>query len=279
MPKSRVFAPTESTALAAVATATLGRPFHLLPQFLRSLQAALADFIERELNGRYHARFVVRQLVANIRPEDGLRRSWHRTTRGVMAVHVERPLLLQILEYRYGGKSSGNPDQALPRETETERRLARVLGQRLSLCLLQVLARGSEQVAMPEDLSHIPHPRPEWEAVLTLCDHDGSEQGRILLGLDDVLLASVLQQLGGEAPVSQRQPAASFTEQLRLRLDSRLLQMQLPLGDVLDLQPGSVLPVRLPPKADVLIGQRLVFAANVVERGGKLCLTSFQDVD
>lgn len=278
MPKSRVIAPTESAALPAVATATLGRPFHLLPQFLRTLQAALADFIERELNARYHARFVVAQLLAISTPDDSLRRSWHQSARGHVAVHIERPLLLQILEYRYGGKRDAQNTVA-PRETDTERRLARVLGQRLSQCLLQSLQRSDDALPAVDDLSYTPHPAPEWEAELLLADQEGTPQGRILLGLDDALLASVLQQLGGEAPNQTTPLSPPFAEQLRLTLCTRMLEMQLPLGDVLDLKVGSVLPVRLPPKADVLIGKRQVFAANVVERGGKLCLTSFQDLD
>lgn len=277
MPKSRVFAPAESAAMTAVATATLGRPFHLLPQFLRRLQVALADFIERELNTRYHARFVVSQLDVVAKADESLRRSWHRSARGLIAVHIERPLLLQILEYRYGGKSD-NPPQTLPKESDTERRLGRLLGQRLSLCLLQLLAAADDS-AQPEDLSHVPHPAPVWEVKLGLSNPEGQSQGSLQLGLDEAFLASLLQQLGGEIPASDSAPAKAFADELRLRLDTRLLQMQLPLGEVLDLQVGSVLPVRLAPKAEVLIGQRQIFAANVVERSGKLCLTSFQDVD
>lgn len=60
-------------------------------------------------------------------------------------------------------------------------------------------------------------------------------------------------------------------------LDVRLLEKPLSLGDVTALRPGSVLPVDLG-LATVRIQDSPVFKASVVEHGGKLCLTSLQEV-
>jgi hypothetical protein len=49
----------------------------------------------------------------------------------------------------------------------------------------------------------------------------------------------------------------------------------MPLGRLLDLRPGEVLPVRLG-ATDVLIDDARLFTATVAERQGKLCLTSFK---
>jgi len=286
MPKSRILAPADGARLPPVATATLGRPFHLLPVYLRTLQQALADFVQRELNARYRARFALHQLAAGDAPQDEPRRTWHRWGGGAFAVHIERRLLLQILDYRYGGNGNGSSAGASDdsRETETEHRLARLLGNRLSQLLLACVQRGGHALAAGDgidNLSFALHDKPSWEAVLTLADDSGAVQGRIALGLDDDSVAYLLQQLAGDrlpeaAASSEPLP---FTEQLRLRLRAQLLEKQLPLGEVLDLQVGSVLPIRLPPQTDVYVGRKRLFAASVVDRGGKLCLTSFQDVE
>lgn len=284
MPKSRILAPADGARLPPVATATLGRPFHLLPVYLRTLQQALADFVQRELNARYHARFVLSELVAGDAPQEAPRRTWHRWGGGAFAVHIERQLLLQILDYRYGGNGSSAGTADSSRETETEHRLARLLGNRLSQLLLASMQRGGHALAAGDgidNLSFALRDKPSWEAVLTLADHNGAPQGRIALGLDDDSVGYLLQQLAGDRlpeAVASSEPLP-FTEQLRLRLRAQLLEKRLPLGEVLDLQVGSVLPIRLPPQTDVYVGRKRLFAASVVDRGGKLCLTSFQDVE
>jgi flagellar motor switch protein FliM len=69
--------------------------------------------------------------------------------------------------------------------------------------------------------------------------------------------------------------ARPFPHRLGLTLTARLLQQEMPLGRLLDLRPGEVLPVRLG-ATDVLIDDARLFTATVAERQGKLCLTSFK---
>ncbi|WP_144007017.1 FliM/FliN family flagellar motor switch protein, partial [Pelomonas sp. KK5] len=63
-----------------------------------------------------------------------------------------------------------------------------------------------------------------------------------------------------------------------LKLVARLLETELPLGELMALQPGAVIPVSLGATEVLVDGERL-FTASVAEHQGKLCLTSFADAD
>ena len=85
------------------------------------------------------------------------------------------------------------------------------------------------------------------------------------------------------APARERQPQsatpqAPLPNRLPLTLQARLLEQELPLGTLLDLHVGDVLPVRLG-LADVLVDDSRLFKAAVAEHQGKLCLTSFEDAE
>ncbi|RBH44204.1 hypothetical protein C3F00_038430 [Pseudomonas sp. MWU13-2860] len=89
----------------------------------------------------------------------------------------------------------------------------------------------------------------------------------------------MLQSLSSQRP---RLPGAArerFDEQLRLRLNACLLRHELPLGEILDLKPGSVLAISLPPRAEVCVRGAPLFHARVAERQGKLCLAGFADAE
>ncbi|MEN3812736.1 hypothetical protein ABD440_20330 [Chromobacterium piscinae] len=88
------------------------------------------DFLERELNRRYHAGFRIDALRQQLPAADELRWQWHALDDWQLGSHFDRGLLLGILDYRFGARAAA-PDGELPVETETERRLARTLAERL----------------------------------------------------------------------------------------------------------------------------------------------------
>lgn len=272
MPKSRIAPPSVGARLAALDPTRLGRPFHRLPVFVRLLREALDAFVERELNARYRTRLAIRTLEA--RPS-ALRHHWLALDDLPLGVAVARPLLLYILEHRYGGR--GTADGA-SRETDTEHRLARLLAQRLAPCVAQALAQlGHGAPGATVALPFAPG-RSAWEAVLTLDAADGP-CGEVALALSDAAFDAVLAALAAPGERRPMPPAAPLAESLRLPLTARLAQATLPLGDVMALSPGGVLPLRLAGRADVMVGDARLFTASVAESQGRLCLTSFDDAE
>lgn len=99
--------------------------------------------------------------------------------------------------------------------------------------------------------------------------------------LDGAYLQPLLRRLSG-----QHRPARSgsavgappLTRRLTLTLQARLLERELDLGAVLDLAPGALIPIRLA-DATVMVEGSALMSAAVAEHQGKLCLTSFQDLE
>ncbi|MBO9689694.1 MAG: hypothetical protein J7598_24090 [Mitsuaria chitosanitabida] len=99
--------------------------------------------------------------------------------------------------------------------------------------------------------------------------------------LDGAYLQPLLRRLS-----EQHRPARSgsavgappLTRRLTLTLQARLLERELDLGSVLDLAPGALIPIRLA-DATVMVEGSALMSAAVAEHQGKLCLTSFQDLE
>lgn len=289
MPKSRLIPPADGARLAALDPTTLGRPFHLLPAFLRLAEQELADFVAHELNTRYRSQFQLKSLQAGQPGHDTRRRTWHRVDSACVGISVARPLLLHILEYRYGGRETAPAAPAQPqRETETERRLARMLGERLAARLIHAVRRlaksGLPVLKTPPAVETLPFPpgeEPAWEMVLTLGEAGSGGSSQVGLALDAAVFGQVLRQLSrhGEVPTPSKTLARPFSEQLTITLNARVMEKRLTLGEIIDLQVGTVLPVSLQQQADVYIGRTRVFSASVAESHGKLCLTTFDDAE
>ncbi|UTH73143.1 FliM/FliN family flagellar motor switch protein [Chromobacterium sp. IIBBL 290-4] len=277
MPKAKIVAPEEGASLQALDLRTLGRPTHLLPLFARALSQELEDFFDRELNRRYHAGFRIAALRQHLPAQDELRWQWHQLGEWQLGSHIDRALLLGILDYRFGAPAA--PEQAetaLPAETETERRLRRNLAERLLPRLARAIHKLGHTAPGEQTPRTLPYaPVAAWQLEIELSDGD-APRGALRLRLDAAALDALLARLSSQRPAGVApQAAGSFAELLKLKLSAALLEQTLPLGAILDLKPGSVLPVALQARADVSVRGKPLFTAQVAERQGKLCLSGF----
>nr|WP_282960403.1 FliM/FliN family flagellar motor C-terminal domain-containing protein [Burkholderia dolosa] len=105
--------------------------------------------------------------------------------------------------------------------------------------------------------------------------------GRIEFALDDAWLARLFATCVPRR-VRDTVPSGddgSLGARIPVALHATIMSRELLLGDVLDLNRGSILPIRLPDAADVDVDGLKVFRAAVVEHGGKICLTAFELVE
>ena len=127
----------------------------------------------------------------------------------------------------------------------------------------------------PADCAQLPFVPPGtgvWEIRLDIGDGEHAI-GTLCLQLD-TCFERLLKNLSGRRD-SARCPGGAggnFRERLRVRLQARLLDREMALGDIMDLRPGSVLPVTLQARSEVLVGASRLFDADVAEQHGKLCL-------
>jgi flagellar motor switch protein FliM len=312
-PHPRTSGSTRAAAPARLDSRSLGRPVHLLPGVAEALREALQRQLCQAWNRRYRARYELQSLtIKPISPqaqgdEDG---RWLRGTSpwGPLACLIERPLVLGLMNHRLGLAAPTGahdavqpavaPDQGLRcapvPPTATEERLHQWLAQQLcglSLQLLQqqVSAAGTGMSALDgpalaplQFATQAGVADGGWLMQLSIADAALPDQApsRVLLALDAAHLAPLLRQLSQAQRASRpvATPPQPLERRLSLRLQARLLERQLSLGELLDLQPGALIPVHLA-AATVLVEDAPLLRAAVAEHRGKLCLTSFQDLE
>ncbi len=289
---------------------TMGRPVHLVGKFTRQLLDDLTQLFCTPLNRRYRAKFEIAavSLAALTSPPDLQRWRVYASGSGRIGFAIDRDVLLCVLGYRYGiheGKSASQaaadpppdttddapPTPAIEPETASEERLAAMLGQQLVSVLAECV-----QALHPVGGEPAPASAPDItfaETAATLPIHTGwtlradvvegahNIRGAMWFRLDESWVTRLLQGLA----VSRKRtgsPAAAALEplpnRLQLTLVARLLEKQVSLGTLLDTRAGDVIPVSLG-TCDVLIGDSRLFTAGITEHKGKLCLTSFEDVE
>jgi flagellar motor switch protein FliM len=271
---------------------TLGRPIHLLNGFTAALAADLRDFFSKDLNRRYGAAFEVAGVsLERGAPLDPTAPRWlnHANEVGSIGFALERSLLLRVMAYRYGqpaGKPPAGAGEPL-RETATEERLATNLGLRL----VQLLAARIEAPAEPAaaqatgsaDFRRVPAARMNagtWTLRVEVHEPADADRALMWFTLDEAWMARLLRRL---SPVREKSPEATrlvqpLSTRLQLTLTGRLLQKELPLGALMDLRVGDVIPISMG-ATDVLVDDSKLFTATVAEHKGKLCLTSFEFVE
>lgn len=274
--------PSQSSAAYPVLDpCTLGRPVHLLGRFGTMIRQDLAERLRTGLNRRYHAHFQLDEVLVSRLEDLAPAQRWtlFDTPCGQLGFALDRPLLLTILDYRYGS-GAGSANSGAHPETATEERLATMIARQFVAALAERIAAlpGVEADAGElRDARRGTPARGAWAVRAALSEPVKGVEGALWLVLDDGWMDRVFRGLAPARPVSQR-PVAPLGSTLQLDLRARLLEFDIPLGMLLDTRVGDVIPVDLG-RSDVLVNDSLLFRADVAEHKGKLCLTSFQDTE
>lgn len=277
--------PTDTAGHTVLDPRTLGRPVHLLPRFTQRLSESLGELF-RQYNRRYRAQYQLGPISVKP-PSPASKRAavgrWQvsETALGRVACLIERPLVLSLMAHRYGaatGELQVLTADSAP-ETATEERLQQLLSQQL---LERALALIAEPVALNLQTSQQPQLHTgSWYIQVPVRESTQDLEAELLLALDPQYIDLLLKQLAeGQVPrgASPLPDAEQLPRQLTLKLEARLLEQTLPLGELLALRPGDLVPVRLKATEVLVDGSRL-FTASVAEHQGKLCLTSFADAE
>lgn len=270
----------------------LGRPVHLLHIFAAQLRDDLAQAMRLNMNRRYWGAFHVEDVVFSRLEGHEPRTRWlsFAAPAGNIAFSLERKVLLSVLNFRYGrNKNEAAPpvDESAVRVTATEERLAVVLGQQLAGTLagrIELNLPQLDKAALPASDEFKPAtgnhpPKGTWVITVTVAETEGAVPGRFWFALDKNLMASVLRGLLPQRDQGKKNKSAGpLAQRLQVGLQGRLVSKEVALGSLFDLQVGDIIPVSLH-RADVLLDESRLFTAAVTEHKGKLCLTSFEDVD
>lgn len=270
-----------SAALPVLDPRTLGRPVHLLGKFGAMIRQDLAERLRTGLNRRYHAHFQLDEVQVSRLDDLAPAQRWSLfdTPSGQLGFALDRPLLLTILDYRYGSGAGSAKTGAHP-ETATEERLATMLARQFVGVLAERIAALPGVEADAGELRECRRGTPSpgaWAVRAALAEPARGVEGALWLALDDGWMDRVFRGLAAARPASQR-AVAPLGSALQLDLRARLIEFDIPLGMLLDTRVGDVIPVDLG-RSDVLVNDSLLFRADVAEHKGKLCLTAFQDTE
>ncbi|NRR31979.1 FliM/FliN family flagellar motor switch protein [Oxalobacteraceae bacterium] len=270
----------------------LGRPVHLLHIFAAQLRDDLAQSMRLNMNRRYWGGFQVEEVeFSRLEGHEQIGR-WlsFSAPAGNIAFSLERKVLLSVLNFRYGRNKNDAAvavDESAVRVTATEERLAVVLGQQLAgtlagrielnLPVTDKAAPLDSEEFKPAAGSH--PPKGTWIITVTVSDIVSGSTGRFWFALDKSLMASVLRGLLPDRDQNKKNKnLGPLAQRLQVGLNGRLISKEVPLGTLFDLQVGDIIPISMH-RADVLLDDSRLFTAAVTEHKGKLCLTSFEDVE
>jgi flagellar motor switch protein FliM len=169
------------------------------------------------------------------------------------------------------------------RETATEERLAAMLGLQLTHALVARvdawLGEQAEPPALAPGIACAPPPAGTWTVRVAITEGGLGMAGRLWFALDAGWMERLLRHLVvARAKPKDLSGGKPLATRLQLQVCGRLLHKEMPLGRLIDLRVGDVIPVSLG-ATDVLVDDSRLFRAIVAERSGKLCLTSFEDVE
>jgi flagellar motor switch protein FliM len=299
----------------------LGRPVHLLPHFTAQWRDDLQASLRSGMNRRYRASFQVGDVTLDRvnAPAGSGRWLGYASAAGQIGFSIERPLLLALLNYRYGVRSSPPPaapsattldeaeqaalthgDSAPPappparppsdapvRETATEERLAESLGLQWATALascIEALAAPSRPAALPAPgftATVVPPPGAGcWTVGVAIGEPTLDLQARMWFTLDNAWMARLFANL---APA--RDKARSVLAEAPPL--TTLLRLTL-VGRLLHRETslGELLDLKigdvLPVRlgaTDVLVDDSLLFTGTLAENEGRLCLTAFKDLE
>lgn len=276
----------------------LGRPVHRLPVFAAQLREDLVQAMRLNVHRRYWGSFQVDDVAFSRLDGSEARQRWlgFAAPAGQIAFALERKVLLSVLNFRYGrssrpaagsGTALADPalDEQAVRVTATEERLAVVLGQQLAGTLAarieSNLPGGSREDNEDESIKPGTVAQPGkggWIITVTLSD--GALQGKVWFALDKQVMGNVLHGLLPERDTSKKSSKnpGPLAARLQVGLNGRLVSKETTLGAMFDLRVGDVIPISLH-RADVMLEDSRLFTAAVTEHKGKLCLTSFEDIE
>ncbi|AYZ94383.1 hypothetical protein DB771_14520 [Burkholderia sp. AU29985] len=270
----------ETRSCLALDPCTLGRPFHLLGDFHAALRRRIGTYLQDSYNHRCGARLIVSDSAIVPHRSGEALAAWHGfgDDQGAIGIRIERGLLLLLLAYHYGDRAERLEADSLPAETRTEQRFAMQTRRALLGELLPLLELDAGALT-PQQFDGI-GPGSQILSVIVR-DESLDVTGRIEFALDDAWLARLFATCVPRR-VRDRAPSdddGALGARIPVALNATIVTRELLLGDVLDLNRGSILPIRLPDAADVDVDGLKVFRAAVVEHGGKICLTAFELVE
>jgi flagellar motor switch protein FliM len=222
------------------------------------------------------------ELIAKLTSPAHLTLVGLKPLRGTILVIVDAPLISWIVECRFGGDGrfpvmAGNREFSMIEKKCARRQVQTILDQ---LVVAWQPIAGLEPVTMRHDTSaqSISIAHPGEQIIVSVFDvRIGRGGGKLTLCIPYPMLEPLHDRLVGDADDSAADPDPHWQGTLRGRLGRaelmlrvELTALQITVGDLLDLRPGSVLDIDRPETVTVEAGGVPLFRGRWGRRGRKL---------
>ncbi len=253
----------------------LGRPYHKIPQFIHEISNKYPRVISDYFLRNYRINLeLTRVQVHEARAEDA--ECLYRGALGKVGFAIERSLLTEVLECYYGG--IGLPNQGDTPVSISEQRMR----SRLGIDVAQIFARallGGETFGDLKPWENA-YEETQWEYVAEFqyYSHITNKQSSIFIYLDTQLVDELTSRMTSPAPAPASVNPINQIIHLPIRLNCVIAALQMPLSQVLALQVGDVVMMRMRERCDVEINQEKLFRGAMFADDGALFLTSLESV-
>ncbi|WP_429211966.1 FliM/FliN family flagellar motor C-terminal domain-containing protein [Metapseudomonas resinovorans] len=200
----------------------------------------------------------------------------YRSPLGKVGFTIDRALLAEALECYYGGTSQPSHEET-PIST-SEQRMRERLGQDISRIFGRTLLAGSGFGELERFDNAYEETLWEYVAELRYTSHLTSTASSLFIYLDAELTDQLTGLIKGPPAPRMADDPLDNIKHLPVRLDCVLAQARMSLGQVLGLQVGDILTLRLKERVDVRVNQQPLFRGAIYEDDGTLFLTSIESV-
>lgn len=253
----------------------LGRHYHKIPQFIHEISNKYPRVISDYFLRNYRINLELRRVQVHEQREADAE-CIYRSALGKVGFAIDRILLTEVLECYYGG--IGLPGQENPPISMSEQRMR----SRLGIDVAQIFARALLAGETFGDLKawENAYEETQWEyiAEFQYHSHITNKQLSIFIYLDTQLVDELTNRMASPAPVPTGANPVNQIIHLPVRLNCVIAALQMPLSQVLALQVGDIVMMRMRERCDVEINQEKLFRGAMFEDDGALFLTSLESV-
>ncbi|EIK45713.1 surface presentation of antigens (SPOA) protein [Cellvibrio sp. BR] len=253
----------------------LGRHYHKIPMYIRELSNKYPRVISDYFLRNYRINLeLINVVVHEQRATDA--ECIYRSALGKVGFSMDRTLLTEVLECYYGGICL--PNQDAPPVSISEQRMRSRLGIDVAQIFAQALLAGEtfgDLKAFDNAYEEI-----QWEyiAEFQYHSHITNKQASIFIYLDTQLVDELTSRMAPPPPPTTGVSPIQLIKHLPVRLNCVIASLQMPLAQVLALNTGDIVMMRMRDRCDVEINQEKLFRGALFEDDGALFLTSLESV-
>ncbi|KLN66217.1 MULTISPECIES: FliM/FliN family flagellar motor switch protein [Vibrio] len=260
-PRTKMFIPDYQ----ALNIESLGKPIHVIRERLESLMSSSCNNLTCELQSWLKSSLVhacIKQVSLHTMTANEMDKATTSTFQhdggGKVYINGDKATLIKLADSFYDAKMKRTSEVL----SNSDLRLQERLGRQMTSWLApqQMWSSCEFEPAQGNGL---------WAKIeISLPEH----QGMVHLKLDEKLVTTLTEQLNLQANDAMSEPFCRSLTSTPVKLNVLLSKKELPLSEIISLQPNDVLPIELLSTVPVSIGDEHLFNGRVAEKDGQLVL-------